>query len=116
MNDIMNIKNSYSIILPTLNESGHIRTLILDISNNFVGTNIKYEIIVVDDNSIDGTIEEIKKIKPGSGGEIHITDAIRNLIYNKNKFFANIFKGMYLDCGTLKGYINSGIQINKGIK
>jgi hypothetical protein len=23
---------------------------------------------------------------------------------------------MYLDCGTLKGYINSGIQINKGIK
>ena len=60
--------------------------------------------------------KEIKKIKPGSGGEIHITDAIKNLIYKKNKFYGNIFKGLYLDCGTLKGYINSGIQINKGIK
>ena len=27
--------------------------------------------------------EEIKKIKPGQGGEIHITDAIRNLIIKK---------------------------------
>jgi len=26
----------------------------------------------------------------------------------------NIFKGKYLDCGTLSGYINSGIQISKG--
>ena len=56
---------------------------------------------------------EIKKIKPGQGGEIHITDAIRSLIFKGEKFFGNIFKGKYLDCGTLKGYINSGIQISK---
>ena len=56
---------------------------------------------------------EIKKIKPGQGGEIHITDAIRSLIFRGEKFFGNIFKGKYLDCGTLKGYINSGIQISK---
>ena len=59
---------------------------------------------------------EIKNLKPGKGGEIHITDAIKNLIYKDYKFFGNIFKGKYLDCGTLKGYINSGIQIFKGIK
>ncbi len=59
---------------------------------------------------------ELKKLKPGKGGEIHITDAIRNLIYKKNKFYGNIFKGRYLDCGTLSGYINSGIQISKGKK
>ena len=58
-------------------------------------------------------IKEIKKLRPGRGGEIHITDAIRNLIYKKNIFFGNIFKGMYLDCGTLEGYINSGIKISK---
>lgn len=87
----MNIKNSYSIILPTLNESGHIRTLILDISNNFVGTNIKYEIIVVDDNSIDGTIEEIKKI---SGIDIVINQRI-----NKKKSLVNS--------------LNEGIQLAK---
>ena len=58
--------------------------------------------------------DEIKKLKPGQGEEIHITDAIRNLIYNGNKFFGNIFKGKYLDCGTLNGYIQSGFQIFKG--
>ena len=57
---------------------------------------------------------EIKKLKPGQGGEIHITDAIRSLIKKKNRFYGNIFRGKYLDCGTLSGYINSGFQIFKG--
>ena len=56
---------------------------------------------------------EIKKLKPGQGGEIHITDAIKNLIHQKNNFFANIFKGKYLDCGTINGYIQSSIQVFK---
>ena len=56
---------------------------------------------------------EIKKLKPGQGGELHITDAIKNLIYKDNKFYGNIFKGAYLDCGTLQGYINSSLRINK---
>ena len=59
---------------------------------------------------------EIKKLKPGQGREIHITDAIKSLIKKNNKFYGNIFKGKYLDCGTLKGYINSGIEIFKGNK
>ena len=58
-------------------------------------------------------MNEIKKLKPGQGNEIHITDAIRNLIYKRNKFYGNIFKGKYLDCGTLNGYIKSGIEISK---
>jgi UTP--glucose-1-phosphate uridylyltransferase len=60
--------------------------------------------------------KEIKKLKPGKNGETHITDAIKNLIKEKNLFFANIFKGKYLDCGTLKGYINSCKEIAKGKK
>ncbi|MDA9624820.1 sugar phosphate nucleotidyltransferase [Candidatus Pelagibacter bacterium] len=59
---------------------------------------------------------EIKKLKPGQGGEIHITDAIKNLILKGEKFYGNIFRGKYLDCGTLKGYIESGIEISKGKK
>ena len=58
-------------------------------------------------------MHEIKKLKPGPGKEIHITDAIKNLIYKGDKFYANIFKGEYLDCGTLEGYINSGLKIAK---
>jgi len=57
---------------------------------------------------------EIKKLKPGHNGEIHITDAIRNLILKGGNFFGNIFRGEYLDCGTINGYIHSSIQIFKG--
>ena len=52
---------SFSIILPTLNEKGHILELINEISNIFQNKNLLYEIIVVDDSSTDGTIEEIEK-------------------------------------------------------
>ena len=59
---------------------------------------------------------EITKLKAGQGGEIHITDAIKNLVYKGEKFFGNIFMGKYLDCGTISGYIQSGIKIFKGQK
>ena len=51
--------------------------------------------------------------KPGQNGEIHITDAIKTLIDKKEKFIGHVFSGKYLDCGTLKGYINSSIEISK---
>ena len=50
----------YSLILPTLNEKNHIIKLIDEISNIFILRNKEYEIIIVDDNSDDGTIEVIK--------------------------------------------------------
>ena len=48
-----------------------------------------------------------------SGGEIHITDAIRKLIKADYKFIGHNFAGKYLDCGTMKGYIKSSIEISK---
>ena len=55
----------------------------------------------------------LKRQKPGKNGEIHITDAIRTLIHHNNKFVGHVFAGKYLDCGTMKGYINSSIEISK---
>ena len=55
----------------------------------------------------------LQKQKPGQNGEIHITDAIKTLIDKKEKFIGHIFSGKYLDCGTMKGYINSSIEISK---
>ncbi len=55
----------------------------------------------------------LKNQRPGQNGEIHITDAIRELIKSKNKFIGHVFAGKYLDCGTMKGYINSFIEISK---
>jgi len=55
----------------------------------------------------------LRSQKAGIGGEIHITDAIQKLIKNKEKFIAYSFKGNYLDCGTMNGYINSSKEIGK---
>ena len=51
------------------------------------------------------------KLKPGKGGEIHITDAIQSLINEKHKFIAHNFSGNYLDCGSMQGYIKSNLEI-----
>ena len=56
---------------------------------------------------------KLSRLKPGKGGEIHITDAIQSLIYEKNKFIAHNFSGKYLDCGSMKGYIKSSMEISK---
>ena len=55
----------------------------------------------------------LKKQRPGLNGEIHITDSIRTLVANKNKFIGHIFAGKYLDCGSMSGYINSSMEISK---
>ncbi len=52
-------------------------------------------------------------LKPGKGGEIHITDAIRSLINENESFIAHSFSGKYLDCGTMNGYIKSTLEIAK---
>ena len=56
---------------------------------------------------------KLMRLKPGNGGEIHITDAIQLLINDNEKFIAHNFVGKYLDCGTLNGYINSSKEISK---
>ena len=69
------------------------------------------EVICVD-KDID-KISKLKKQKKGKGGEIHITDSIRKLINEGEKFIGHNFKGKYLDCGTMEGYIKSSMEISK---
>ena len=57
--------------------------------------------------------KKLKSQKKGKGGEIHITDAIRKLIFDGDRFIGHTFKGKYLDCGTMNGYINSTKEIAK---
>ena len=56
---------------------------------------------------------KLMKLKPGKSNEIHITDAIQELINDKEKFIGHNFNGKYLDCGTMNGYINSSVEIAK---
>ncbi len=55
----------------------------------------------------------LKKQTVGKNGEIHITDAIKNLISNREKFIGHIFSGKYIDCGTMRGYINANKELHK---
>ena len=57
--------------------------------------------------------KKLLKQKAGKGGEIHITDAIRSLIKNDQKFIGHSFSGKYLDCGSMNGYIKSSMEISK---
>ena len=56
---------------------------------------------------------KLLKMKVGKDGEVHITDAIQLLIDGNENFIAHNFFGKYLDCGTMKGYINSSKEISK---
>ena len=55
----------------------------------------------------------LKNLKKGSGGEYQITDAIKILIKEKSKFVGHKFKGKYLDCGSMRGYIQSSLEMAK---
>ena len=68
---------NYSVILPTLNENGHIISLIDSITNIFKKKKLIYEIVIVDDNSTDGTIDTITNYKKNNN--------LINLIIRKNK-------------------------------
>ena len=56
---------------------------------------------------------KLKSLKPSKGGEFHITDAIQALIDDNYQFIGHNFSGKYLDCGTMKGYIKSTLEISK---
>ena len=54
----------------------------------------------------------LRKQKSGKLGEIQITDAMNAMLLKEN-FYGCKFKGKYLDCGTINGYIKSFIETNK---
>ena len=88
-----NLKNTYSIILPTFNEAGHIKKLILEIYEIFLLSNHLFEIIIIDDNSQDGTSEIVHEISKSNDKVI--------LKVRKNKK------------GSLVESLNDGIQLSQ---
>jgi glycosyltransferase involved in cell wall biosynthesis len=62
-----------SIVVPAFNELATIETLIERLQNSLVG--LRYEIVVVDDCSTDGTADLIRKL---SGGQVRVICHSRN--------------------------------------
>ena len=84
---------SFSVILPTLNENDHILKLISEIANIFKSKEIDFQIIVVDDNSDDGTYETVKNFQKNH--------SYLNVLLRKNSK------------RNLANSINDGIKISK---
>lgn len=55
----------FSVILPTYNEKGNIIKLIQAIDEAVAGTGLSHELVVVDDNSPDGTAEAVRTAYAG---------------------------------------------------
>ena len=77
----------YSIILPCYNERDNLKLLIIEIKN--ILKNINFEIIIIDDNSEDGTEQMI----------IEKFSKMQNLKFikreNKKKVWVNLFWKVY---------------------
>jgi UTP--glucose-1-phosphate uridylyltransferase len=59
--------------------------------------------------------EILKDIKPGSGNELQITDALL-IQAKKGKVIAYKFKGKRFDCGSVEGYIEATNHFAKKLK
>ena len=90
-----------SIISPTYNERKNIKTLIQRISQAMSGR--RYEIIVVDDNSSDGTVDIVKGLS--------IDYPVKLLVRNGKFGLASaILKGFELAKGNILGVIDADLQ------
>jgi dolichol-phosphate mannosyltransferase len=53
-------KDSFALVIPTLNEAGNIDRVITQVTEALMNTSCNYEILVVDDGSTDGTQDKVQ--------------------------------------------------------
>ncbi|KAK9805612.1 hypothetical protein WJX72_007823 [[Myrmecia] bisecta] len=63
----MGQKNKYSVLLPTYNEKDNIALIIWLLVKTFQDSDTEFELIVVDDNSPDGTQDVVRKLQRSYG-------------------------------------------------
>ncbi len=52
--------------------------------------------------------DHLEKVKPGTGGEIQLTDGIASML-NKQRALAYEFQGLRYDCGSKLGYLQANV-------
>jgi dolichol-phosphate mannosyltransferase len=53
-------ENRFALVVPTLNEAGNIDRVLGELTDVLSATQYEYEIVVVDDGSTDGTVEQVR--------------------------------------------------------
>ena len=54
--------------------------------------------------------EHLRKLEPGAGGELQLTDAIASLL-KEEAVLAHQFKGVRYDCGSKLGYLQATVEL-----
>lgn len=60
-------QNKYSIVLPTYNEKDNIPLVFWLLNDTLTKANIDFEVVVVDDNSPDGTQDVVRRLQKAYG-------------------------------------------------
>ena len=85
-------ETSYSIILPTYNEKDNLPLIIWLLMKYMDESKFKFEVIVVDDNSPDGTTEVAKDLQKIYGKEmLKVTGREKKLGLGKQKEIQTFF-------------------------
>ncbi len=77
--DNTDFKNDVTVVIPTYNEGRSIVELINRITESFKESKVKLEIIVVDDNSPDGTAEKARSVETNCDLKVLVREKERGL-------------------------------------
>jgi len=89
------------IILPVLNEARNIGPLLSALGGELAGTN--HAICVIDDGSVDGTVEIVLQTKPTLNGRVHLV--------RRRKRHRGSQRGSALKCGLDWGIQDPGMDL-----
>jgi dolichol-phosphate mannosyltransferase len=93
-----------AVVIPTLNEAGNIPTLLKRLQNALAPANINYELIVVDDDSQDGTAAVVQQFADHD-------PRIRVLVRKGEKGLAGaVLHGWHDTDATMLGVIDADLQ------
>ena len=96
---------SLSIIIVSFNTKEITKKCLLSLKKNFIKYSLEHEIIVVDNNSTDGTVEYLLDLEK-QWGDLHVFLSKKNLGFGKgNNFALEKSKGKYIL------YLNSDVII-----
>ncbi len=96
-----------SIVIPTYNERDNVRILIRKLKETMDKTNLDYEIIIVDDNSPDGTAEVAER----TARELSIGDRVKVIVRKKERGLSSaVLKGFEVSQGDVIVVMDADLQ------
>jgi dolichol-phosphate mannosyltransferase len=93
-----------SLVVPTLNEAGNIDEVLTEVTDALIPTSYEYEILVVDDGSIDGTVDRVREWS-------HLDSRVRLISRRGEKGLAGaVLHGWSQSQGNLLGVMDADLQ------